>query len=64
MATVARWMMAGLNHAERVELLQGMRHGAPPAVFEGVLGIARANLSSRDWTKLAVALELPTPRAA
>jgi hypothetical protein len=64
MATVARWMMAGLNHNERVTLLQGMRQGAPAEVFEGVLAIARANLGTRDWTKLAGALDLPTAKAA
>ena len=34
---VERLMMAGLNHRERVDLLRGMRLGAPPEVFEGVL---------------------------
>jgi hypothetical protein len=64
MGTAARWFMAGLNHAERVGWFQGMRAGAPPAVFEGMLAIARGNLSSRDWTKLASALALPAARAA
>jgi hypothetical protein len=64
MATVARWMMTGLNHRERVDLLTGMRLGAPSPVFEGVLAIARANLGARDWTKLAAALELPAAKAA
>jgi hypothetical protein len=64
MAIVARWMMGGLNHVERVGLLQGMRQGAPAEVFEGVLAIARANLSARDWAKLSSALALPAARAA
>lgn len=64
MATVARWMMRGLNHAERVGMLQGMRHGAPAPVFEGVLAIARETLSARAWHKLERALELPTAEAA
>ena len=64
MSIAARWFMAGLNHAERVGWLQGMRHGAPPAAFEGVLAIARGNLNARDWTKLAAALALPAARAA
>jgi hypothetical protein len=64
MATAARWFMAGLNHSERVGWFQGMRRGAPPAVFEGMLAIARGNLSARDWTKLASALSLPAARAA
>jgi hypothetical protein len=64
MSIAARWFMAGLNHSERVGWLRGMRHGAPPAAFEGVLAIARGNLSPRDWTKLAAALALPAARAA
>ena len=64
MGTAARWFMAGLNHAERVGWFQGMRQGAPPAVFEGMLAIARGNLSARDWGKLASALALPAARAA
>jgi hypothetical protein len=64
MGTAARWFMAGLNHFERVGWFQGMRQGAPPAVFEGMLAIARGNLSARDWTKLASALALPAARAA
>lgn len=64
MGTAARWFMAGLNHTERVGWLQGVRHGAPPAVFEGTLAIARGNLSARDWAKLVSALALPAARAA
>jgi len=64
MGTAARWFMAGLNHRERVGWFQGMRHGAPPTVFEGMLAIARGNLSARDWTKLASALAVPAARAA
>lgn len=64
MATVVRWMMTGLNHVERVGLLQGMRVGAPAQVFEGVLAIARTNLGARDWAKLSSALALPAARAA
>lgn len=64
MSIAVRWFMAGLNHSERVGWLQGMRHGAPPAVFEGALAIARGNLSARDWSKLAAALALPAALAA
>ena len=64
MGVAARWFMAGLNHAERVGWFQGMRRGAPPVVFEGMLAIARGNLTARDWAKLASALALPAARAA
>ena len=56
MAQVLRWMIPALNHAERVELLAGMRQGAPAPVFQGVLALARAHLAPRDWDKLAAAL--------
>jgi hemerythrin-like domain-containing protein len=63
--TVAlRWMMVALNHAERVHMLQTMRRAAPPEAFEGLLAIARSNLSSRDWAKVEGALALPAARAA
>src|SRR5512143_337819 len=58
-AVALRWMMPALSHAERVHMLQGMRRAAPPEVFEGLLAIARSNLGTRDWAKLATALALP-----
>lgn len=64
MAAAMRWMMPSLNHAERVAMLGGMRRGAPEAVYEGVLAIARGNLSARDWAKLESALPSPAARAA
>jgi Hemerythrin HHE cation binding domain len=63
-AVALRWMMAALSHAERVHMLEGMRRAAPPEAFEGLLAVARSNLSGREWTKLAAALALPAPRAA
>lgn len=59
-----RWMIPSINHGERVALLTGMRDHAPQPVFEGVLAIARANLSAYDWHKLVRALALPDRLAA
>jgi hypothetical protein len=59
-----RWMISGLNHQERVELLTGMRDHAPAFVFESALGMARTHLSDQDWIKLSKALALPQARAA
>jgi len=56
MASFLRWMIPALNHAERVTLLRGIAQGAPAEVVEGVLGIARARLSARDWARLESAL--------
>jgi hypothetical protein len=47
-----------------VALLAGMRETAPPEAFEGMLGLAAAQLGARDWGKLALALQLPVARAA
>jgi hemerythrin-like domain-containing protein len=64
MAIGMRWMIPSFTHAERVEMLRGMRNQAPPPVFDRAVAIARAHLSSRDWDKLARALQLPQPLAA
>ena len=57
-AVVFRWMLPNIDHAARVELLSGVRQGAPREVFEGFLGMAQAHLSARDWQKLSAALQL------
>jgi hypothetical protein len=65
LATILRWMLPALNHDERTALLADMRAGAPAAVFEGVLALARAHLRPSEWDKLEQALELqPQPAAA
>lgn len=51
-----RWIVPAMSPAERAELFTGMQLGAPRAAFEGMLGIARAQLPASDWTKLAAAL--------
>lgn len=57
-ALVARWMIPALNPAERAGLLGGLQLGAPPEVFEGMLGIARVQLDEAAWCKLARELGL------
>ena len=47
-----RWMLPSVSHAERVELLGGMRKQAPAPVFTANLELACALLSPRDWRKL------------
>jgi hypothetical protein len=59
MMLIARWMLASNDHDFRVRMLEGVRANAPREVFEGLLGIARSNLATRDWNKLAAALALP-----
>lgn len=64
MALIAPWMLRNLCHQERVELLSGMREGAPQEAFEGMLALAASQLPARDWAKLAQAMDLPLARAA
>lgn len=63
MAVYLRWILPSVTHAERVATLAGMRAGAPPEVFDGVLAMARGLLSARDWDKLAAALGVGTAAA-
>lgn len=46
-----RWMLAALSHPERVAMLRSMS-GAPPAVMQGVLAVARTHLSAREYERL------------
>lgn len=57
-AQVARWMIPALSPAERAGLFGGLQLGAPPEVFEGMLGIARVQLDEAGWHKLARELGL------
>lgn len=59
-----RWMLVGMNPAERTKMLCEIRDNAPRPVFEGVLDTARAGLDSRNWKKLEMALGLDERRAA
>ncbi len=58
MMLVMRWMLPQMNAPERLELLGGMRQGAPAPVFQAVLDGVRAQLAERDWAKLARGLGL------
>lgn len=59
MATSMRWMIPSTSPAERLALLTGVRDGAPPEVFEAVVGIARGTLPEGDRAVLMRALGLP-----
>jgi hypothetical protein len=51
-----RWMIPHINASERATLLGGMKRGAPPEVFAGVMALARDVLSQLDYYKLERAL--------
>lgn len=59
MSLVLAWMLPGSAPQERLDLLSDMRQHAPRPVFDAVLGLARAKLSTTDWQKLAKGLGLP-----
>lgn len=59
MGEIMRWMLPANPHATRVEMLAGMRDAMPAPAFQGMLDIAQARLTLRDWTKLTLALGLP-----
>ena len=56
MAKYLRWILPSTSHGQRLEMLLGMRAGAPREAYEGALAIARERLSARDWEKLSRAL--------
>lgn len=49
MARSLSFMLPAMNADDRAELLRGMREGAPPEVFEGVIGLARSVLEPREY---------------
>jgi hypothetical protein len=51
-----RWMIGYSNASERAFMLGGMKLGAPPEVFAGVMALAREELTQRDYYKLERAL--------
>jgi Hemerythrin HHE cation binding domain len=59
MAAIMRWAIPAQAPAARAQMLAEMRANVPAAVFEGMLGLAQARLSTRDWTKLTSALGVP-----
>lgn len=57
MGQVLHWMLPAMNHAERIDMLTGMRATAPAPAFEGAMQLALQRLPQREWTRLAHALE-------
>ena len=58
MARSLSLMLPAMNIDDRVEMLGGMRAGAPAEVFEGVWSLARSVLDPIDVTTLARRLDL------
>ena len=51
-----RWMLPSLTPSERLELMSGMRNGAPVQVFCGMMEALRDFLDARQWQLLAEGL--------
>ena len=56
MAVFLSWMIPALHHGERVGMLGGMKAGAPPEAFAGVLAIAEDHLDAESFNALRAAL--------
>lgn len=62
MMVIARWLVVGMNPAERCMLLADLRSKAPPPAFQAVLDAVQPHLDAPAWTKLARGLGLaPAP---
>jgi hypothetical protein len=59
MVTVARWLVPSMNPVERMHLLADIRAKAPAPAFDAILQVVRPHLDTREWAKLAKALDLP-----
>jgi len=57
-----RWMLPSINHGERLQILEGLRH-APAPVLQGALGLARAHLRATEVEKLDRDLAQRVPAA-
>jgi len=64
LAGIMRWIIPSVSHPERVIVLSDIRRNAPAEAFAGMMALARAHLSERDWDKLTRALEVGTAAAA
>lgn len=56
MAMMLRYILPGMNDAERGVFLLNLKAGAPPQVFTNVQGLAQAVLHPKDWQKLSAQL--------
>lgn len=59
MMAIARWLVPFMNPVERFQLLADIRAKAPAPAFQAILATVQPHLTTREWAKLARALELP-----
>ena len=58
MASALSVMLPAMNVDDRVEMLVGMREGAPPEVFAGVCALAESVLAADTWRATAARLDI------
>lgn len=59
-----QWMIPALNPHERAAKLGGIRQHAPAPMFDALMGMARKELTGRDFGKLSTALGMEKRLAA
>jgi hypothetical protein len=52
MTVYSRWILPNINHAERLDVLNGLQHSMPEGAFAHTLGQVRDSISERDWSKI------------
>jgi hypothetical protein len=57
MVKAATLMLPAMNVDDRVELLGGIKRGAPPEVFAGMMGLARSVVTAADYQQVATRLD-------
>lgn len=53
MGLMLGYIIPGMNAAERLSFLSGVKATAPPPFFEGLKGLAQKVLVAKDWEKLS-----------
>jgi hypothetical protein len=57
-ARSARWVLRATNREERLAIVSGLARSAPREALVGLLEIARAGMSERDFAELVAAAEM------
>ncbi|MET0464219.1 MAG: hemerythrin domain-containing protein [Chitinophagaceae bacterium] len=56
----SKWMMRSISNPEIIGWLSGIRHAAPPPVFEIYLSLAKQEVPADRFAEVAAALGIPT----
>lgn len=53
MGAMLKWMLPALNVQELTDMFMGLKHGAPPPMFQGLVSSARAHVPPARWNVVA-----------